>query len=274
MVSPRRWRVHRVAAVGVHAHVRGVGVAEQVVDVAERLLVGADQEDAEPVALATLRTVQRQRAVERFRFDVGVDAAIRIAGQVGDHAAPVRPFVEARDRHDRKHLVDRPDVRDRFEHREIDEVLVDQALVELVEHLAVAFFLAGQAVAHAVRDRVEQVVELGALVQRQLAERVQGLAFGQGLLRLVVELQRRPRAERGMGLAQVLEHRRLAALPTGGTEPSGAALDFGHVDHHHRMVRGHRAAGLGDHHRRRAAVNSAQASASGCTSVCANWSSP
>ena len=41
-----------VAAVLVHAHVHGVGVAEQVVEVAEDLLVGAHQEDAEVVRLA------------------------------------------------------------------------------------------------------------------------------------------------------------------------------------------------------------------------------
>jgi hypothetical protein len=41
-------------------HLDRVGVAEQVVDVAEDLLVGADQEEAEPVALAMAQFVQRQ----------------------------------------------------------------------------------------------------------------------------------------------------------------------------------------------------------------------
>src|SRR3546814_14579254 len=46
-------------SVAVHAHVDRVGVAEQVVDVAQRLLVGADHEDAEPVTFAVPQRVQR-----------------------------------------------------------------------------------------------------------------------------------------------------------------------------------------------------------------------
>src|SRR6185437_15217200 len=46
-------------AVAVHAHIDRVGVAEQVVDVAQGFLVGADHEDAEPVAFAVPQRVQR-----------------------------------------------------------------------------------------------------------------------------------------------------------------------------------------------------------------------
>ena len=46
--------IDAVAAVFVQADVDGVGVAEQVVQVAEDLLVGAEQERAEVVRLAVV----------------------------------------------------------------------------------------------------------------------------------------------------------------------------------------------------------------------------
>src|SRR3990167_7530311 len=153
----------RVAAVVGQAHVGRVGVAEQVVDVAQGFLVRADEEDAQAVALAHPRAMQRQGAVERFGFDIGVDASIRVAGQVGDHATTIGLLVQAADRHDREYLVDRPDIGDGFEHREIDEVLVHQPFVEFVEHVAMALFLTCQPFAHVVGDGVEQVVQLGTL---------------------------------------------------------------------------------------------------------------
>ena len=82
--------------------------------------------------------------------------------------------------------------------REIDEVLVDQALVQFVEHLAMALLVAGQARAHA-RGRWRRTGRRArALDQVELAERVQRLAFGHGVLRLVVQLQRRARVELGV----------------------------------------------------------------------------
>ncbi|CAG1004312.1 partial Serine 3-dehydrogenase, partial [Gammaproteobacteria bacterium] len=100
----------------VEPHVDRVGVAEQVVDVAERFLVGADHEDAESIRLARARRVQRQAHVQTIGLDITVDATIRIAGEIGDHAAAIGRLVEPFDRHDRKHLVDRPHIGNRLEH--------------------------------------------------------------------------------------------------------------------------------------------------------------
>jgi hypothetical protein len=55
--------------------------------------------------------MQRQAHVDAIGIDVVVDATIRIAGEVDDHAAPGRLFIETRHRHDREDLPDCPDVR-------------------------------------------------------------------------------------------------------------------------------------------------------------------
>jgi hypothetical protein len=68
-----------------------------------------------------------QADIHAIGIDVLIDAPVRVTGEIGNHAAPVRFALKATDRHDRKHLLDRPDVRHRFEHRKVDEVLVDQA---------------------------------------------------------------------------------------------------------------------------------------------------
>ena len=68
-------RLEHHLAVVVQADVHGVGVAEQVVQVAEDLLVGADQERAQVVRLAVER-VQRQRALDVAAVDELVDLAV------------------------------------------------------------------------------------------------------------------------------------------------------------------------------------------------------
>ena len=68
----------------VEADVHGVRVAEQVVQVAEDLLIGAEEEHAEVVGLAVER-VQLQRALDVAQVDELVDLAVRVAGDVAEH---------------------------------------------------------------------------------------------------------------------------------------------------------------------------------------------
>ena len=58
-----------------------------------------------------------------------------------------------------------------------------------------AALLAGQAQPHLVGDCIEQVVELRALLERELTQRVQRLALGERLLRFVPELEDRAGAQ-------------------------------------------------------------------------------
>ena len=222
-------------------------------DVAQRVLVGADQEEADAVAFARFRCVQAHGAVEVAVVHVLVDAAVGVAGEVGDHAAPGRCFVEARDRRDREHLVDGPDVGHRFEHAEVDEVLVDQPLVEFVQHRAMAALLTGQARAHAVGDGVEQVIDTRALAKVDLAQRIGGLAFGLEVLGLVEQLQRRTRIQLVMDVAEMPDRGGLV-VGDGRHRTFRRALHLGNVGDQHGMVCGHGAAAFGDDARRRDAV--------------------
>ena len=63
-----------------------VRVAEQVVQVAEDLLVRPEQERAEVVRLAVGDRVQLQRAADVAQVDELVDLAVRVAGDVAEDA--------------------------------------------------------------------------------------------------------------------------------------------------------------------------------------------
>ena len=58
--------------------------------------------------------------------DESIDPAIRVTGQVDDHATPGWLLVESMDRHDREDLFDGPGIRRRLEDREIPEVGIGQ----------------------------------------------------------------------------------------------------------------------------------------------------
>ena len=118
----------------VEADVHGVRVAEQVVQVAEDLLVGADQEHAEVVRLA-VDGVQRQRPLDVAAVDELIDLAVRVAGDVAEHGVVRRRLVQPVDRHHREQLLDRPAVGHRLEQREVAEVGVRQRVVEALQIL-------------------------------------------------------------------------------------------------------------------------------------------
>ena len=73
-----------------------------------RLLVCADEEDAEAIRFTRFRRVQQQTHIDAVGIDVGIDAAVGIAGQIGNDAAPIRRAIQSGDRTIRKNLVDRP----------------------------------------------------------------------------------------------------------------------------------------------------------------------
>ena len=169
---------HRVAlddgvehdvAVLVEADVDGVGVAEQVVQVAEDLLVRAEQERAEVVRLA-VEGVQLQRAACTSRRSMNWSIlpsesqvmSPSTAWRVGGSFEPV-------DRHDREELLDRPAVGHRLEDREVAEVGVRQRLVEALQLLGHVVQLADHLLQLAA-DRPEQPLGHAPLLERQVAE--------------------------------------------------------------------------------------------------------
>ncbi len=72
--------------VGVEVDVRLAHAAEEVVRVAEDVLVGADEEDAEAVRLAGRRRVELERALDAVGRDEARHLAVRVARDVDEAA--------------------------------------------------------------------------------------------------------------------------------------------------------------------------------------------
>ncbi len=112
-------------AVIFQAHMNCVGVAEEIVQVAENLLVSAEQKRAEVVRL-TIVSVQFQGVADIAEVDELIDLAVRIAGDVAKHGASRGWLIEAMNGHDRKQLLDGPAIRHRLEDRKIAEISIGQ----------------------------------------------------------------------------------------------------------------------------------------------------
>jgi hypothetical protein len=63
-----------VASVAIEADVHGVGVAEEVVQIPEDLLVGAVEEDAHEVALALAPGMDREHPLDVLDVDEVIDS--------------------------------------------------------------------------------------------------------------------------------------------------------------------------------------------------------
>ena len=99
----------------------GIGVAEQVVHVAQNFLVSADQKGTKVVILSGER-VKGQRALHVATVDELVHLAIGIARDVAQDRGLRRLLVKPVNRHDREQLFDRPAIRHALEQREIAKV--------------------------------------------------------------------------------------------------------------------------------------------------------
>ncbi|SSL81682.1 Uncharacterised protein [Klebsiella pneumoniae] len=189
------------AAVREDEHVHRLGIAEQVVHVAEDLLIGANHEEAQHRRV--LRVVFRHRhgGGDPVAVHVVIDGAIGIAGDVQQHRAALRRLVQPFQRHHREQLIDPPGIRHRLD--------LPSAVVNL-SHLAVV-------------QPFAQRAAVAGLVHLQPG-------FPHALQRTRSVFRRRGR---------------LGVFVT---------LNADDVGNQHGMVRGHRAAGLGDHRRVRQAI--------------------
>ena len=120
-------------ALGIHADMDGVGVAEEVVHVAQDFLVGTHEEHADVVVFALADGMEREVRSLLVVIDVGRDLAVAVAGDVLDGRRAGGFLREAFDGHDGEELVDAPRVGERLEDREVAEILVAHRLVEFAE---------------------------------------------------------------------------------------------------------------------------------------------
>src|SRR5688572_9957630 len=233
----------------VEADVHDVRVAEQVVQVPEGLLVGADQERAEVILLARHELVHLERALGLALGDEAVDLAVRVAGDVGEHGAARRPLVEPVQRHDREQLVDGPAVRQRLEHRHVAEIDVGKDRLEVLELLRRAAELARQVPDLGAGRPVEPLGE-AAHLDRQVADAEHLLGLLAGLLGVVPALHQAALADGRVRVVEVLDRLRQAApaRPLGHAEQV-EARGAEHIEQEHAVVRRDRAPGLAQDHR-------------------------
>ena len=102
-----------------HVDADDVRVTEQIVQVAQRFLVGTDEENGYVVRVALLELVERENFGNVFAIDEAIDLAIAIAGDVGQNGAVTWSFIESMNRHHRKQLIDGPGVGQALEQAEI-----------------------------------------------------------------------------------------------------------------------------------------------------------
>jgi len=235
------------AAIGRQFHVDRVGVAEQVVHVAEDFLIRAHQEHAEQVVLARLERMQGQRLGDAVAVDVVLDVAVGVAGEVLDNGVHGGRFVEPGERHDGEELADAPDVGQRLEHGEVAKVLTGQALAQALAELGVvprALLQRGVGIA---RGGDEQAFGGGALGQADAPGGVACLRVSEGTTGILEALPGRGRRG-GIQPPEVVQRR--GGVRGGGGRLGGRhALGVDHVGEQHGVVGRHRAPGLGQDRR-------------------------
>lgn len=104
-----------------------VGVAEEVVEVTEGFLIGADEEDADDVVFAgvfEVDVVEGEAVVEFAGVGEFVDFAIGVASDVGEDSVAGGFVFEMMDGHDREDLVDGPEVGEALEDAEVAVIVV------------------------------------------------------------------------------------------------------------------------------------------------------
>ena len=82
--------------------------AKEIVQVAHDVLVGADHENAEVINFARDDPMQGQGVLHVLEIDELRDLAVRVAGNIDEHAVTIRRRGQTMDRHDREQLPERP----------------------------------------------------------------------------------------------------------------------------------------------------------------------
>ena len=161
-----------------------IGVAEQVVHIAENFLICSHQEHAQIIWLIWLQSMHRNRwrhAV--WRHEVSY-LAVAVASHILDGGCVGWSLIKARNRDNREQLVDSPAVGQRLEQREIAEILLRQLLRHLAE-LFGGMLQARSHITHVASYCPEEFLNHGSCVQveQSEAEEVESLlAYLQGIV--------------------------------------------------------------------------------------------
>ena len=106
-MSPLITESRMVSPEGAQPHVHGVGIPKQVVQIAQNLLIRAEEESAQ-VVLSAIERMQQQRALYIAAVDERVHLAVGITGDIAQHGGVCGLVLQAVDRHHGEELFDRP----------------------------------------------------------------------------------------------------------------------------------------------------------------------
>src|SRR3982074_2332499 len=106
--------------------------AEQVVQIAHDVLVGANHKHAEVINFAGNDAMKRKRVANILKIREFGNFAVGIASDVDNRALPIRGSCQAMDRHDRKKLTESPVVEERLKDGKIADVLIAERSLEFL----------------------------------------------------------------------------------------------------------------------------------------------
>ena len=239
----------RAGAVFVDGDVHRICVAQQVVQVAENFLVGADEECADVVLLAGV-LVQFESFLHVAVVDELVDLAVGVAGDISKDAAARRLFLQAMNRHDGEELLDRPRVGHRLEEGEVAEVGVGELGFEAFEVITdIVSFL--EDLEDFPADAPEEFFGEGAEFEGEVAEVEEVEGFVALLDGVVVDLLEVFLGDFAVGIEEVADRLRNFLTVPGFGEALGdlegiEAGDAEHVEDQDAVVSDHRASGFGN----------------------------
>ena len=227
------------------ADVHGVGVAKEVVHVAEYLLIGTHKEDAEVVRLVAAQGMEGQHMREVALLDEVGYLAIRVAGDILQGCVARRPFGKALNGHYGEQLVDGPRVGEALEQREVAEILVGEQLVDIAQLFGHVLHLLGERIDFMAYAPVHALnLGTGLEVYDAMREELEGLvAYLLGIM---------PVFEHILGvevvpyLVEVLDQLVVGVLGLKLLGHLGQAGGLEHVDNQYRVVCRERPAALGD----------------------------
>ena len=163
-------------AVAVDGDVYGIGVAEEVVHVAENFLIGSYEEDGDIVLFALSQGVQRDVVGLVVVVDVCPDFTVRVAGNVLECGTLCGFFLQSLYRHDGEKLVECPMVGQTLEETEVAEVFFSHRLVEFPQLIGAVFLVVCQFADFVADAPVERFYLCAGLeVEESVSEQVEGL---------------------------------------------------------------------------------------------------
>ena len=225
-----------------------MGVAHEVVQVPQGLLIGPDQEDAEKVVLTGPWRMDGQGAAAVPGVRVTVQLAVAVAGQVGDHRLTRWRLAMARERDHGKELADGPGVRQGLEDAEVGVIDIGQFFLQ-PRQIRGYGPVTLQVVGDTVDDPQVEAFRQGHGPQSHLAAAEEVPDLVQVVAGVVVGLPRVAGGERGIQSPQLVKLGGLTLVQVGGEGPGFEAGHVQGVDDQDRGIGDRGAPGFGDEDR-------------------------